>query len=57
MQYGKRIVIFREETMTLASNYSGVGHITFKDGELSAKGIELFRELIEFGLVKVTVGV
>jgi hypothetical protein len=57
MQYGKRIVIFREETMTLASNYSDVGHITFKDGELSAKGIELFRELIEFGLVKVTVGV
>jgi hypothetical protein len=57
MEYGNRIVIFREETLTLASNYSDIGHITFKNGELSAKGIELFRELIDFGLVKVTVGV
>jgi hypothetical protein len=56
VEYGNRIVIFREESVTLASNYSDIGHITFKDGELSAKGIELFRELIEFGLVKVTVG-
>jgi hypothetical protein len=40
----------------LASNYKDIGHITFKEGELDAKGIELFRELIVFGLVKFTVG-
>lgn len=56
MAYGKRIVIFREERVTLAANYSDIGHITFKDGELDAKAIELFRELIAFGLISVTVG-
>jgi hypothetical protein len=56
MEYGNRIVIFREETVDFASNYSDIGHIAFKDGELSAKRIELFRELIAFGLVQVTVG-
>lgn len=55
--YGNRIVIFREERVTLASNYSDIGHIVFKEGELDAKAVELFRELIAFGLVKVTVGV
>ena len=56
MAYGNRIVIFREERVKLAANYSDIGHITFKDGELNAKAIELFRELIAFGLVTVTVG-
>jgi hypothetical protein len=56
MKYGNRIVIFREERVRLASNYKDIGHITFKEGELSAKGIELFRELIAFGLVNITVG-
>ena len=56
VKYGKRIVIFREERVTLAANYSDIGHITFEEGELNAKGIELFRELIAFGLISVTVG-
>lgn len=55
MEYGKRIVIFREERVTLASNYSDIGHIVFKEGELDAKAIELFRELVEFGLIQFTV--
>jgi predicted nucleotide-binding protein with TIR-like domain len=55
MEYGKRIVIFREERVTLASNYSDIGHIAFKEGELSAKAIELFRELVDFGLIQFTV--
>jgi hypothetical protein len=55
MEYGKRIVIFREERVALASNYSYIGHIVFKEGELSAKAIELFRELVDFGLIQFTV--
>src|SRR4051794_6686683 len=43
--YGNRIVIFRAERVDLAANYSDVGHITFMDGDLRAKAIELFREL------------
>lgn len=54
--YGNRIVIFREERVKLASNYKDIGHITFTEGELSATGIELFRELIAFGIVTMTVG-
>jgi len=54
--YGNRIVIFREERVDLAANYGDIGHITFKDGELNAKAIELFRELIAFGVVTMTVG-
>lgn len=39
-------------------NQSGdIGHITFTDGDLKAKAIELFRELIAFGLITVSVGV
>ncbi len=57
MQFGHRIVIFREESVTLAVNYSDIGHIVFSKDQLAAKGIELFRELIAFGLVKVMVGV
>jgi hypothetical protein len=56
MLYGNRIVIFREERVKLASNFKDIGHITFTEGELNAKGIELFRELIAFGLVNITVG-
>ena len=32
-------------------------HLLLAEDQVSAKGIELFRELIEFGLVTVTVGV
>ena len=56
LAYGNRIVIFREETVNLPANYSDIGHITFTDGQLDAKAIELFRELIDFGLVNITVG-
>jgi hypothetical protein len=54
--YGNRIVIFREERVSMASNYSDIGHIVFKENELDAKAVELFRELIAFGLVTVKVG-
>jgi hypothetical protein len=56
MAYGNRIVIFREERVVLAANYGDIGHISFTEGERRAKAIDLFRELIAFGLVKVTVG-
>ena len=55
MEYGNRIVIFREERIDLASNYGDIGHIVFKEGELAARAVELFRELINFGLVEISV--
>jgi predicted nucleotide-binding protein len=54
--YDNRIVIFKEKTVSLATNYGDIGYIEFEHNALDAKVNELFRELIAFGLIKVTVG-
>ena len=54
--YDNKIVIFKEEGVTLASNFSGIGYIGFEKDKLNDKGIELFRELVNFKLVNITVG-
>jgi hypothetical protein len=52
--YGDKIVILKEEGVSLASDFSDLGHITFKKDELDAKSMELIKELIGFGLLKFT---
>jgi hypothetical protein len=54
--YDNRIIIFKEEGLTLASNFSGIGYISFPKDKLSDKGIELFRELVNFKIVSISVG-
>jgi len=54
--YGDRIIIFKEKGVTLASNFSSIGYIGFEKDKLSDKGIELFRELVSFKIVNITVG-
>jgi predicted nucleotide-binding protein len=54
--YESRIVIFKEKNVALATNFSDIGYIEFEHDALDAKVNELFRELIAFGLIKVTVG-
>jgi hypothetical protein len=54
--YENRIVIFKEKSVSLATNFSDIGYIEFDHNALDAKVNELFRELIAFGLIKVTVG-
>lgn len=54
--YEGRIVVFKESTVTLASNYSGIGYIEFEKGKLSAHAMDLFREIRHFGLIKISVG-
>jgi hypothetical protein len=54
--YDNRIIIFKEESVTLASNFSSIGYISFDKDKLSDKGIELFRELVNFKIVNITVG-
>ena len=56
MLYDNRIVIFQERSVTSPSNYSSIGWIEFDKQDLTAKAVELFRELIAFGLVRITVG-
>lgn len=52
--YGDRIVIFREESVKLASNYESIGYITFPKDDLASKATDLLRELIAFDILKVS---
>lgn len=54
--YDNRIVIFKEKGVSLATNFSSIGYIEFEPDRLNEKGIELFRELVNFKIVRITVG-
>jgi predicted nucleotide-binding protein len=51
--YGKNIVIFKEEGVAFASDFSDLGYIKFDKDNLHAKASELLGELIGFGLLKI----
>lgn len=53
--YGERIVIFKEQGIDLASNFSSVGYIEFEKDKLQNKGIELFQELVSMKILNVSV--
>jgi len=52
--YGGRIIILKEKGIGLPSNFASIGYIEFDPDALAAKGIDLLKELIAFGLVRVT---
>jgi predicted nucleotide-binding protein len=52
--YGGRIIILKEKGISLPSNFASIGYIEFDPDALAAKGIDLLKELIAFGLVRVT---
>lgn len=54
--YGERIVVFKEKGIELPSNFSSVGYIEFEKDKLSEKGIELFRELVQMKILRISVG-
>ncbi|MEN6575946.1 MAG: TIR domain-containing protein [Phycisphaerales bacterium] len=54
--YGGRIIIFKEAAVRFPTNFRDIGYIEFEKDNLSAKTNELFKELIAFGLIRVTVG-
>jgi predicted nucleotide-binding protein len=53
--YGSRIIIFRDSRVQFPTNFRDIGYITFEPNQLAAKVNELFRELIGFGLIKISV--
>lgn len=53
--YEDRIIIFKEESVSLASNFSSIGHISFEKDKLSDKAVDLFRELVSFKVISVSV--
>jgi predicted nucleotide-binding protein len=53
--YGSRVVIFKETGVTFPTNFRDIGYIEFDKDRLEAKASELFRELIAFKLITVSV--
>ena len=52
--YGSRIVIMKEDAVLFPTNFRDLGYITFAKDELEAKAMDVLRELIGFGIVKVS---
>lgn len=52
--YGDRIVIFKEKGLHFPTNFQSIGYIEFEEEGLEARTAELLKELIGFGLVKIT---
>ena len=53
--YGSRVVIFKESGVNFPTNFRDIGYIEFDRDRLDAKVSELFRELIAFKLITVSV--
>jgi predicted nucleotide-binding protein len=52
--YGRRIIIFKEEGVDFPTNFRDIGHIPFGKDDLASQGMDLVRELIRFGVMKLT---
>lgn len=53
--YGKRVVLVKEEKVVFPTNFRDIGYISFMDGELNAKAMDILKELISFGILKVSI--
>jgi predicted nucleotide-binding protein len=54
--YGQRIVIFKEAHVEFPTDFRDLGYIEYEKDLLSAKSMELLRELIKLRAVRVTPG-
>jgi predicted nucleotide-binding protein len=52
--YGTRIVFMKEEGVNFPTNFSDLGYISFSKDQLEAKAMDVLKELIGFGIVKVS---
>lgn len=52
--YENKIVILKEEGVSLASDFSDLGYIKFEKDKIKAQAMDIIKELIGFGLLKVT---
>ena len=52
--YDNRLVILKEDSVSFPSNFSDIGYISFAHDQLEAKAMDVLKELIGFGIVKVS---
>jgi predicted nucleotide-binding protein len=55
-QYGQRIVVFKERGVEFPTDFRDLGYIEYEKDQLSAKSMELLRELIKLRAVRVLPG-
>ena len=56
VMYDDRIIIFKEDSVSLASNYESIGYIEFEKDKLDAKLADLLTELVALKILQVQVG-
>ena len=56
VMYEDRVIIFKEEGVELATNFSSIGYITFEKDKLDAKVNELLKELVAFKILRLSIG-
>jgi predicted nucleotide-binding protein len=54
VMYDDRVILFKEESVQLASNYSGSGYIPFEKDHLDAKVNDLLRELMGLKILRMS---
>jgi len=52
--YDNRIVIMKENGVAFPTNFKDIGYISFEKDQLDAKALDILKELIGFGIVKVS---
>jgi predicted nucleotide-binding protein len=52
--YDNRIVIMKEEPVEFPTNFRDLGYISFYKDQLDNKAMDILKELIGFGIVKIT---
>ncbi len=53
VQWERKIIILREDGVNFPSDFSDLGYITFADGELATKALEILKELVGLELVRI----
>ena len=52
--YENRIVILKEDKVTFPSNFSDLGYISFESDMFEAKALDILKELVGFGIVRIS---
>lgn len=52
--YDNRVVIIKDEKVQFPSNFKDLGYISFADDNLNEKAMDLVKELIGFGILKIS---
>jgi predicted nucleotide-binding protein len=52
--YEDRVVILKEQGISLPTNFQSIGYIEFEENALESKSVDLLKELIGFGILKVS---